>query len=99
VQGCISDQAIDAAMLGGPKVGVVSTITSVTPAAPFLFRSYELPREVAQLSEGIAACEGSSRFEIWQVRVILQLQAVAPCRDSDWLNLARCRDPLWPTAI
>ena len=48
-------------------MGVVSTITSVTPAAPFLFRTYELPPETQAKAQQIAACEGSSKFDVWQV--------------------------------
>lgn len=41
-QGCLSDQFIDAACLGGPKVATVATLTSVSPATPYLFTNYEL---------------------------------------------------------
>jgi hypothetical protein len=49
-------------------VGVVSTIKSITPAAPFLFRTYELPPESQAEAQKIAACRGSSKFDLWQVR-------------------------------
>lgn len=53
---------IDSAVHGGPKVFAVSTLTSISPAMPFLFRNYELPvnTEKSQYSMG------SSKYEIWQ---------------------------------
>ena len=36
---------IDSGLLGGPKVFVVSTLVSVIPATPYLFRNYEYPEE------------------------------------------------------
>ena len=63
----MSDQLIDTASLGGPKVVVVSTLTSVTPAAPFVFRNYELPLEAESLAHKIRACGGSSKHLLWQV--------------------------------
>lgn len=37
------DLLIDSAVKGGPKVFVVSTLVSVLPAAPFVFRNYQYP--------------------------------------------------------
>ncbi|CAI5503108.1 unnamed protein product [Closterium sp. Naga37s-1] len=37
------DLLIDSAVKGGPKVFVVSTLVSVTPATPFVFRNYQYP--------------------------------------------------------
>ncbi|CAI7838470.1 unnamed protein product [Closterium sp. NIES-54] len=36
------DLLIDSAVKGGPKVFVVSTLVSVTPATPFVFRNYQV---------------------------------------------------------
>ena len=67
IQNCVSDQLIDAAVLGGPKVVVVSTLSSVFPATPYVFRSYELPVEAEQHAARIGACAGSSKHLVWQV--------------------------------
>ncbi|KAJ9510144.1 hypothetical protein QJQ45_015630, partial [Haematococcus lacustris] len=65
--GCISDQFIDASYLPeATKVAVVSTLTSCTPAAPFLFRSYELPEQAEGAAQAMGVCAGSSRHLIWQ---------------------------------
>jgi hypothetical protein len=45
----------------------VSTLASVTPAQPFVFRNYELPREADELARSIRASMGSSRYYVWQV--------------------------------
>ncbi|CAI7864988.1 unnamed protein product [Closterium sp. NIES-53] len=49
---------IDLAVKGGPKVFVVSTLVSVTPATPFVFRNYQYPTVPPTLSISSAcACE------------------------------------------
>jgi hypothetical protein len=53
--------------MGGPKVFVVSTLASSKPAAPFIFRNYELPDEAAPLAEQLAACAGSCKHHVWEV--------------------------------
>ena len=70
---------IDAGALGGPKVFVVSTLVSVIPATPFLFRNYQYPPDEADaaLSEAPAApgeaaagspnsVPGSCKHRLWQ---------------------------------
>eukprot|EP00198_Chlamydomonas_reinhardtii_P013397 XP_001702734.1 predicted protein [Chlamydomonas reinhardtii] len=48
--GCVGNQMIDAAALGGPKVAAVATLVSVCPVTPFLFTTYELPPEAVRAS-------------------------------------------------
>lgn len=67
MQGCKSNQLIDTAALGGPKVAVVSTLASVTPACPFLFTNYELPPDSQQRAAALRACSSSSKHLVWQV--------------------------------
>ncbi|KXZ56156.1 hypothetical protein GPECTOR_1g133 [Gonium pectorale] len=64
--GCVGNQLIDAAALGGPKVAAVATQVSVAPVTPFLFTSYELPPEVAPTAAAIRACPSSCKHLIWQ---------------------------------
>jgi hypothetical protein len=71
LQNCVSDQLIDAAVLGGPKLVVVATLASFTPATPYVFRSYELPVEAEQRAAKMGACAGSSKHLVWQVCVRL----------------------------
>jgi hypothetical protein len=68
VQGCASDRLIDTAVMGGPKVFVVATLASSRPAAPFAFRNYELPDEATPIAEQLAACSGSCKHHVWEVR-------------------------------
>lgn len=63
----MSDQCIDATLLGGPKVLVVATLASVTPAVPYVFRSYELPLEAERRAAKIGGWAGSSKHLVWQV--------------------------------
>jgi hypothetical protein len=67
LQGCASDRLIDTAVLGGPKVFVVATLASERPAAPFAFRSYELPEEAGPAAAALAACGGSCKHHVWEV--------------------------------
>ena len=67
-QGCVGNQMIDAAALGGPKVAVLSTLTSVSPACPFMFTNYELPPEAQQHAAALRAVSTSSKHLVWQVR-------------------------------
>ncbi len=67
LQGCLSDHLIDTVSLGAiPKVALVSTLTSVSPAQPYLFRTYELPPGADAAASQIAACGGTSRVSVWQ---------------------------------
>ena len=68
LQGCASNRLIDTAVMGGPKVFVVATLASSKPAAPFAFRNYELPDEVAPVAQQLAACAGSCKHHVWEVR-------------------------------
>ena len=45
---------------------VVSTLISVAPAAPFLFRNYEYPEAVDKASEDRRHPPGSCRHLLWQ---------------------------------
>lgn len=82
LQGCASNQFIDAACLGGPKVAVVSTLTSVSPATPFLFRNYELPLEAESRARRIGASSGSSKHLVWQT---IRASSAAPYYLDDFL--------------
>ena len=62
----MSDQLIDASVLGGPKVAVVATLVSRQPASPFLFRTYELPLEAERDAMRLGVGPGSSKHELWQ---------------------------------
>eukprot|EP00210_Caulerpa_lentillifera_P000261 g254.t1 len=53
---------IDSAVHGGPRVFAVSTLTSITPAMPFLFRNYEFSVNTERSEQSF----GSSKYEIWQ---------------------------------
>ena len=64
--GAIGDAMIDAALLGGPYVFATATLASSRPAAPFVFRTYELPDEAAPAAAAMRACAGSSRHAVWQ---------------------------------
>jgi len=53
---------IDSAALGGPKVFCVSTLTSMSPAAPYLFRNYEYPTHIS----GDYTQRGSCNQLLWE---------------------------------
>ena len=66
---------IDVGALGGPKVFVVSTLVSVIPATPFLFRNYQYPPDEAdaalgnsetQLGNADVRIPGSCKHRLWQ---------------------------------
>lgn len=71
LQGCASDRLIDTSVLGGPKVFVVATLASSRPAAPFAFRNYEVPDEAGPAAAALAACAGSCKHHVWEVRSLL----------------------------
>ena len=50
-----------------PLTSVSSPQASFSPAAPFAFRSYELPVEAEQRAAKMGACGGSSKYLVWQV--------------------------------
>ena len=66
---------VDAGLLGGPKVFVVSTLVRAIPATPFLFRNYEYPEEMMD-DDGYSvhdAIPGSCKHRLWQgVRAALR---------------------------
>ena len=61
---CLSDTLIDTSSLDVPKVALVSTLASTSPAIPFVFRNYEVHGE--DIGESHFQHEGSSKHEIWQ---------------------------------
>jgi hypothetical protein len=63
---CLSDAMIDGACLNAPKVALVSALTSMSPAVPFVFRTYELPPAAQALHASICAHPGSSKHAVWQ---------------------------------
>jgi hypothetical protein len=66
--GCVDDMMIDAAWLGGPHVFGCATESSVTPAKPFVFRSYEFPpgQETSLRAKKLAMHAGTSKHKLWQ---------------------------------
>ena len=75
---CVSDQLIDASVLGGPKVAVVATLVSRQPCQPFVFRNYELPLEAERDAVRIGVGPGSSKHELWQA--VRASSAAVSCR-------------------
>lgn len=75
--GCVSDTLIDTAWLSVPKVFTASTLCSVSPAAPFVFRSYEFPPgEATEARRAATRChEGTSKHKVWQA---IRASAAAP---------------------
>ena len=63
---CLSNAMIDTACLNAPKIALVSTLASLTPAAPFVFRNYEFPVAAAPLLAQAPAHRGSAKHEVWQ---------------------------------
>ncbi|KAL4853631.1 Phospholipase A I [Chlorella vulgaris] len=63
---CIGDAMIDTAGLHVPAVALVSTLSSITPAPPFVFRNYQLPPGSAALAASISAHGGSCKHPVWQ---------------------------------
>jgi Leucine-rich repeat (LRR) protein len=63
---CLSNTMIDTACLSSPKVALVSTLASVCPATPFVFRNYEFSQSAAPLiAEGLAH-QGSAKHQVWE---------------------------------
>jgi len=56
------EDLIDSACLDAPKIALVSTLTSVSPAQPFIFRNYEYPITSNLVSRNL----GSSSHRIWE---------------------------------
>jgi predicted acylesterase/phospholipase RssA len=63
---CLSDALIDTACLDVPKIALVSTLASTSPAMPFVFRNYELPVALRDDREKICYHDGSSNHAVWQ---------------------------------
>jgi hypothetical protein len=65
---CVSDTLVDSAWLGAPKVFGCATESSVSPARPFVFRTYEFPPgpEAAGRAASLALHAGSSKHRVWQ---------------------------------
>lgn len=66
--GCVDDLTVDASWLGGPRVFGCATHASVSPARPYVFRTYEFPPGEAskRRAERLALHEGTSKHRIWQ---------------------------------
>lgn len=56
------EDLIDSSCLDAPKIALVSTLTSVSPAQPFIFRNYEYPITSNLASPNL----GSSSHRIWE---------------------------------
>lgn len=65
-EACIGDSMIDTMGLGAPAVALVSTLASVTPAPPFVFRSYQPPPGSEALADQMGAHGGSCKHPVWQ---------------------------------
>lgn len=65
-ESCFGDRFIDAACLPCPKVFALSTLSTVAPAAPFLFRNYEFPPGSNMQRNPARGIGGSSKYNIWQ---------------------------------
>jgi predicted acylesterase/phospholipase RssA len=63
---CPSDALIDTACLDVPKIALVATLASTSPAMPFVFRNYELPVALSSDREKMCYHEGSSNHAVWQ---------------------------------
>lgn len=57
---------IDTALLGGPKVFVVSTMISIMPASPFIFRNYQYQESLQDEDSDDHAMPGSCKHLLWQ---------------------------------
>lgn len=55
------DSLLDTCALNIPKVALISTLTSVSPAQPYIFRNYEYSSRSGDINR-----LGSSSHEIWQ---------------------------------
>ena len=58
--------AADTAGLCVPNVALVSTLSSMSPAPPFVFRNYQLPPGSEALASRISAHAGSCKHAVWQ---------------------------------
>ena len=45
---------------------VVSTLASMTPAEPYIFRNYEYPLSAKPQAKKLMAAPGSSSHQVWQ---------------------------------
>lgn len=61
---CLASLPADTAVLG-PKVALVSTLSSLSPAPPFLFRTYQLPHGSEALAAQIGAHAGKPCALAW----------------------------------
>lgn len=68
ILGCVEDMTVDASWLGGPKVFGCATHASISPAQPYIFRTYEFPPDEAsrQRAERLSLHDGSSKHRVWQ---------------------------------
>ncbi|EFN59236.1 hypothetical protein CHLNCDRAFT_138222 [Chlorella variabilis] len=63
---CVGDAMIDTAGLNVPSIALVSTLSSVSPAPPFVFRNYQLPPGSDTLAQQISGHAGSCKHAVWQ---------------------------------
>lgn len=63
---CLSDTLIDTAALDVPKIALVSTLASFSPATPYVFRNYELPILSSNKRDKVPLHPGSSKHAVWQ---------------------------------
>jgi hypothetical protein len=56
----------DTAGLNVPHVALVSTLASISPAPPFVFRNYQFPAGSEEAAQQISAHNGSCKHAVWQ---------------------------------
>ena len=80
---CINDTLIDASWLAGPAVFGCATDTSVSPARPYIFRTYEFPPgpDTERRAQRLALHDGSSRHHVWQA---VRASSAAPSYLDDY---------------
>ena len=76
--------AADTACLNAPKVALVSTLASVSPAQPFVFRNYELPPGSSDLFQQVCAGWGGGAAPTPRSRLV-----TTPCLGTADLRAKR----------
>ncbi|KAH0434766.1 hypothetical protein IEQ34_026761 [Dendrobium chrysotoxum] len=80
------DLLIDSAVKKIPKVFVVSTLVSVAPAQPFIFRNYQYPVGTPELSSGLAESTASCG---------IATGPVGQHSSRHWAFMGSCKHRIW----
>ncbi|PKU78149.1 LRR repeats and ubiquitin-like domain-containing protein [Dendrobium catenatum] len=80
------DLLIDSAVKTIPKVFVVSTLVSVAPAQPFIFRNYQYPVGTPELSSGLAESTASCG---------IAAGPVGQHSSHHWAFMGSCKHRIW----